>query len=147
MTAALERIKSAGVTLNPDKYEFGKTRLKFLGHIVDEDSICADLDKTSAITQMSSTMTISEIQQFMGMVNQLGKFTPKLAELTQPLRELLSKSGTWVWAPAQERAFAQVKEELSKPTVLALYDPEGSPYENICRCLLVWTWCSTAAGT
>lgn len=70
-------------------------------------------------------MTISEIQQFMGMVNQLGKFTPKLAELTQPLRELLSKSGTWVWAPAQERASAQVKEELSKPTVLALYDPEG----------------------
>ena len=57
----------------------------------------------------------------MGMVNQLGKFTPRL---TLPLRELLSKSSTWVWGPAQKRTFSQVKEELSKPTTLTLYDPK-----------------------
>ena len=59
------------------------------------------------------------------MVNQLGKFTPNLAQLTQPLRELLSKSTAWVWDSAQSRAFDQVKEELSKPTTLALYDPNA----------------------
>ena len=56
------------------------------------------------------------------MVNQLGKFTPNLAQLTQPLHKLLSKSTAWVWDSAQSRAFHQVKEELSKPTTLALYD-------------------------
>ena len=59
------------------------------------------------------------------MVNQLGKFTPNLAHLTQPLRGLLSKGNTWVWGPEQSNAFASVKEELSKPTILALYDPEA----------------------
>ena len=57
------------------------------------------------------------------MANQLGKFTPNLAELTQPLRELLSKSRKWIWGPPQSKAFSLVKAELSKPTTLALYDP------------------------
>ena len=61
----------------------------------------------------------------MGMVNQLGKFTPHLAHLTQPLRRLLSKGTTWVWRPDQSNAFVRVKEELSKPTVLTLYDPQA----------------------
>ena len=57
------------------------------------------------------------------MVNQLGKFTPNLADLTQPLRELLSKKKTWLWGTSQEQAFSLVKAELTKPTTLALYDP------------------------
>ena len=60
----------------------------------------------------------------MGMVNQLGKFTLNLAHLTQPLRALLSKGTDWVWGPGQREAFTHVKEELSKPTTLALYDTE-----------------------
>ena len=58
----------------------------------------------------------------MGMVNQPGKFSSQLATLTQPLWELLSKNREWIWGPSQEQSFLKVKEELSKPTVLALYD-------------------------
>ena len=57
------------------------------------------------------------------MANQLGKFSSNLAELTKPLRELLSKESTWVWNDAQEQAFSKVKEELTKSTVLSLYNP------------------------
>ena len=58
------------------------------------------------------------------MVDQLGKFSHQLATITQPLRELLSKNREWIWGPSQEQAFLKVKEELSKLTVLALYDPQ-----------------------
>ena len=58
----------------------------------------------------------------MGMINQLGKFSSNLAALTQPLRELISKTNEWMWGEAQDEAFAIVKLELTKPTVLALYD-------------------------
>ena len=56
------------------------------------------------------------------MANQLGKFTPNLAQIMQPLRELLSKSHNWSWRPSQSKAFDLVKEELTKPTTLVLYD-------------------------
>ena len=59
------------------------------------------------------------------MVNQLGKFSLKIAELSQPLRACLSTRNSWTWGPAQDRAFAEVKRELTQTSVLALYDPEA----------------------
>lgn len=59
------------------------------------------------------------------MVNQLGKFSPRISELTQPMRELLSNKRAWLWGPEQDEAFNKVKEELSLPTTLALYNPNA----------------------
>ncbi len=56
------------------------------------------------------------------MVNQLEKFSENLAQLTRPLRELLSKKNQWMWGPPQNDTFLKVKQELTKPTILALYD-------------------------
>ena len=122
----LKKIRTAGVTLNPQKCEFRKSQLKFLGHVIDREGVRADPDKTTAITEMKAPTNVSELRRFMGMVNQLGKFSPNLAEMTHPIRQLLSKKSSWLWGPAQEEAFADIKKELSKPTVLHLYDP-GAP--------------------
>ena len=48
LLAILELIQRAGVTLNPDKYEFNKTSLIFLGHPLDHRGEQADPQKTSA---------------------------------------------------------------------------------------------------
>ena len=53
------------------------------------------------------------------MVNQLGKFSPNLAHITQPLRE---KTCMWQWTEVQHKAFNEIKKELSQPTVLCIYD-------------------------
>ena len=124
LTRVLKRIQSAGVTLNPDKCEF-KKELKFLGHVVDESGIKADQDKLSAIVEMEAPTNIPELRRFMGMTNQLGKFSKNLAELRWPLRQLLSKHSTWLWGPVQDQAFTKIKTELTKPTVLTLYDPQA----------------------
>ena len=123
LEAALRRIEEAGATLNPQKCEFRKSKLTFLGHVIDKDGITADPEKTEAIVRMSPPTNVPELRRFLGMANQLGKFTPNLAEITQPLRELLSKSKSWTWGPSQSTAFTRVKEELSRLTTLALYDP------------------------
>ena len=92
LLAALKTIKAAGATLNAQKCEFSKTALKFLGHCVDQDGIRADPENTAAIHQMKAPTTIPKLCRSIGMVNQLGKFSTNLAQLIQPVRELLSKS-------------------------------------------------------
>ncbi len=55
--------------------------------------MCVQLDKnkkTKAIRDMGVPKSVSEVRRFLGMVNQLGKFSSNIANLTQPLRELLS---------------------------------------------------------
>ena len=123
LVAVLERLETAGVTLNPAKCEFSRDSVKFLGHMVDKDGIQADPGKTSAILKMEAPRNVSEVRRFMGMVNQLGKFSHRLTELSQPLREFFSTKRSWMWGPDQERAFSQIKLELTRPTVLALYNP------------------------
>ena len=64
----------------------------------------------------------TELRRFLGMVNQLGKFTPRLAELTHPLRELLGKRNLWRWELPQNIAFSQIKEKVPKLTTLLPYN-------------------------
>ena len=94
-----------------------------MGHVISEQGISADPSKTQAVTNMERPKNITELRRFMGMVNQLGKFSSKLAELSQPLRALLSPRAVWLWGPAQEEAFNAIKSELANPATLALYDP------------------------
>lgn len=41
------------------------------------------------------------------------------------MRELLRSGRAWVWGPEQEKSFSEIKQELVKPTVLALYNPQA----------------------
>ena len=122
---ALKQIEEAGATLNRDKCSFGQSKIKFLGHIIDKDGISADPDKTRAISEMKVPNNVTELKRFLGTVNYLSKFSPNLATLTQPLRQLLGKTYRWEWGPNQDAAFTAVKQELTAPTVLKLYDPSA----------------------
>jgi len=123
LQAVLEQIQSAGATLNKEKCEFGKTTIKFLGHIIAPEGILPDPQKTVAVKNMKQPSNTSELRRFLGMINQLGKFSPSIAELTKPLRELLSTKNTWTWGSSQTDAFNKVKDELTSPPVLAWYNP------------------------
>ena len=57
--------------------------------------------KIAAITEMKPRTKISDLWRFMGIVNQLGKFSRNIANLSQPLRQLLSSKSVWLWGPEQ----------------------------------------------
>jgi len=123
--AALEKIQKAGITLNAEKCEFWSDKLTFLGHVISKNGISPDPTKTAAIKEMEVPTNIMELRRFMDIANQLGKFSPHIAELSSPLRELLSVKQAWLWDTRQEEAFTNIKRELTNPTVLALYNPQA----------------------
>ena len=69
-----------------------------------------DPQKTAAIVKMEKPKTLTELQRFMGMVNQLDKFASTIAEISQPLRELLSSKKAWLWGPPQDEAFEIIRQ-------------------------------------
>ena len=125
LEATLNRIQSAGITLNKAKCEFGKETIKFLGHVINSDGISADPQKIEAIVNMQAPSSVSELRRFLGMTNQLGKFSSNIAEMTKPLRNLLSKQSVCLWGPDQENAFLKIKQELSFNQILTWYDPNA----------------------
>ena len=122
LRAALQAIQQAGLTLNSDKCVFNQTCISFLGHIISSDGISQDPQKTRAITHMSPPTNVTQLRRFLGMINQMSKFSSNLAELSQPLRELLSPKRTWIWGQPQAESFEKLKAEIATPKVLAHYD-------------------------
>ena len=92
---------------------------------LDDDILCIkpDPEKIQAILEMPHPTNLHEVRSFHGMVNQFSKFTPNLADLTKPIRELLVKNIAWTWGPPQQDAFDKIKKALTSAPILTLYDP------------------------
>jgi hypothetical protein len=88
--AVLQRLDTAGLTLN-DKCLFEVTELKFLGHIISGKGIKPNEELISAIVKMEAPTNVSELRSYLGLINQLSKFSSRLADTSKPLRDLLRK--------------------------------------------------------
>ena len=97
--------------------------LKYVGHLVSAAGIKSNTQKIAAIIDMAPPTNVAEVRCFLVMVNQLAKFSPRLPELSAPVRELPRKDRTWLWTEPQETAFKEIKEAICSAPTLALYDP------------------------
>jgi len=110
LQATLQRIQAAGITLNESKYRFYQSCVSFLGHVIDKHGISPDPKKTTAILGMTPPISVTELRRFMGMINQINKFSPNIAHISKPLRDLSSSKNSWMWETAQEEAFTKFKK-------------------------------------
>ena len=119
----LEKCRENGITLNPQKFEFAREEVDFCGYHLNREGFTADDAKVSAIAKFKAPSNVKELKSFLGLVNQLGEFSSQIAQLAEPMRNLLKKSYEWSWSEGHEEAFQAVKRELVKPPILAYYDP------------------------
>ena len=71
LNLVLQRLKTAGETLNKAKCEFGVHIVKFLDHIIDGKGLRADPARLKAIQDLEQPKNVSQLRRFMGMANQL----------------------------------------------------------------------------
>ena len=65
------------------------------------------------------------LQSFLGLVNYLTRYSGRLATLSAPLRDLTKKDTAYSWEPEHDRAFTEVKKEVSSLGVLRYFDPHA----------------------
>jgi hypothetical protein len=106
------RLRAANLRLNPDKCQFGRRSLTYLGHVVTAAGIRTDPDKVAAIRQLATPKTLRQL---------------RFSRIAAPLNRLLKKGGRWDWTPEQDAAFNTLKDSLSAAPVLACPD-FGKPF-------------------
>ena len=116
-------LASAELTLNGEKCLYSVSQLWFCGYLIGKDGIRPDPAKVPALTEMPAGKDVHDIRRFLGLANQLGRFSPNLASLSQPLHDLLVKRNAWCWIESHQTAFDHIKAELSSQPVLAFYSP------------------------
>nr|XP_029713688.1 uncharacterized protein K02A2.6-like [Aedes albopictus] len=118
----VDRLRNAGLKLNPEKCLFAKKSVPYLGHIVSENGLHPDNDKIDAIRRLKVPENKKQLQRLLGMVTYLGKFIVNLSQVTAPLRQLLQKDVTWQWEHEQQAAFNKLMSLLTSLPVLKFYD-------------------------
>ena len=87
--------------------------------------------KIKAITEMPKPTCLKDLQTFLGMVQYLSKFSPRIAELAEPLHNLTKKHAPYVWGPEHNQAFDDIKKEIVQAAILKYYDPK--------KAIVFWT--------
>ena len=104
--------------LNPSKCAFWVSSGKFLGFMVSQRGIDANLEKVKAILEMSSPKTIKEVQSLIGRVASLNRFVFKATDKCLPFFKTLKKA--FAWTEECETTFQELKHYLSNPSLLSL---------------------------
>ena len=79
--------------LNPDKMQFRLPQVSFFGHQWSAKGLSPDPKKISAVKRMDLPRDVDTMRSFLGLVNYLNRFSPCLAEISAPLRDLQAGHG------------------------------------------------------
>lgn len=127
LKAVMNRISDYNLKLSPDKCQFRKDHIAYVGHVFTSAGIQPDPEKIHAVKDMPAPQNISKLQTFLGFIQYLGKFLPNLSEVSAPLRLLLEKDIHFHWDKPQENSFQNLKHLVSNTPVLRNYDPKKPP--------------------
>ncbi|RXN05331.1 Retrovirus-related Pol polyprotein from transposon 412 [Labeo rohita] len=144
----LNRLKEFGLKLSPDKCQFFKSSLKYLGHIVDADGVHTDPEKISALKDRPCPSTRRELKCFLGFAGYYRRFVEGYSKITKPLNCLTAgynsprkrgkiykreKPNTPVnpnfpfgeeWTVECESAFRTLIDKLTSAPILAFANPQ-----------------------
>ncbi|KAL0423476.1 UNVERIFIED_CONTAM: putative protein K02A2.6 [Sesamum radiatum] len=104
--------------LNPGKYTFGISGGRFLGFIVTQRDIKANLAKIKAILDMGPPTSINEVQRLTGRMAALSRFISKSVEKGLPFFKTLRKVKDFEWTEECQQTFEELKAYLAKLPLL-----------------------------
>jgi hypothetical protein len=101
----LRRLKGAGLKLKPGKCELLQPSVRYLGHIVSQDGVSTDPNKTEAVAKWPTPRDVKQLQAFLGTVGYYRQYVPDFATIARPLHALTAKGTPWKWNEDTETAF------------------------------------------
>ncbi|KAA0050727.1 pol protein [Cucumis melo var. makuwa] len=108
------------------KCEFWLKKVTFLGHVVSSEGVSVDPAKIEAVTNWPRPSTVNEIRSFLGLAGYYRRFVEDFSRITSPLTQLTRKGTPFVWSPACESSFQEIKQKLVTAPVLTVPDESGS---------------------
>ena len=120
----LTTLSNYGIKIKVKKCTFFKSEVSFLGHIINRQGIKKSPEFIEKVKNYPKPKTITELRQFLGLVNFQRKFiqncsliTKSLSSITgQPKRKIIN------WTEEQTNSFNLIKLEIEKEVALSYPD-------------------------
>ena len=122
LSLVLQKFADAGLKLNLSKCKFLRSRIEFLGHVVDKDGIHTTHDKIKAVQNFPTPKTTDNVRSFLGLAGYYRAFIRNFATIASPLTRLLKKNVPFHWNNDHQQSFDTIKSALTQAPVLSFPD-------------------------
>ncbi|KAK3522991.1 hypothetical protein QTP86_010489 [Hemibagrus guttatus] len=118
----LSRLQRHHLYVKPEKCEFHRTTVTFLGYVISRQGVEMDAVKVQAVTEWSSPTTV---QCFLGFANFYRRFIRNYSSVAGPLTSLSrGKPKRLAWTDQARAAFQQLKDCFTTAPILQHPDPD-----------------------
>jgi Reverse transcriptase (RNA-dependent DNA polymerase)/RNase H-like domain found in reverse transcriptase/Integrase zinc binding domain/Chromo (CHRromatin Organisation MOdifier) domain len=122
----LQRLREHQLFLKPDKCEFEKKRIEYLGLIISEGRIEMDPVKVAGVAEWPKPTSKKEVQQFVGFANFYRRFIQDYSKVARPLFDLTGKA-EFKWGEDQDEAFNELRRRITSTPIL-IFPNENKPF-------------------
>jgi len=123
----LQVLKENKLFLRPEKCEFCKQRIEYLGLVISENEVSMDLVKIAGVREWPTLENKTDVQAFLGFVNFYQRFIRDFSAKAQPLFDLTRSKQVWTWSGKEQAAFEDLKTAVTTAPVL-VSPQESDPF-------------------
>ena len=118
LRAVCNRLRNAGLKLNPKKCKFVCEEVEYLGHLVTPSGLKPNDRNLDAVKHFPTPTTIKQLRQFLGLTSHYRRFVMNYAKIAHPLYALTKKGAIFHWTANCEVAFESLRSRLLAAPVL-----------------------------
>ena len=97
MHQVLDILKKNDLYLKPEKCEFLKKEIDYLGVIIGNNKIKMDPSKLKGVADWMLPKNPTDIRKFLGFTGYYRYFVPNYSKIARPLLDLTKKATPWSW--------------------------------------------------
>ena len=118
LRALVGRLKGAGLSLQPEKCQFLRKEITYLGHVISETRVKPDPRKIEAVKGSPIPKSRKNMKQFLGLTGYYRRFIPEFAKIVKSLNQLLKKEVRFIWSTEQQIAFETLRDKICSQPIL-----------------------------
>ena len=115
LISVLKTLEKNNLKVQPDKCEFLRTEVKYLGHIISNKGVKPNPDKIETIQNFPIPRTPTEIKSFLGLTGYYRRFIRNFAKIAKPMTAQLKKD----CKTEQTKEFIEAFKTLKKTLITA----------------------------
>ncbi len=127
LSLVFQKLTQTGLKAKLTKCELLKSRIEFLGHLVDGDGIHTVDSKITAVQKFPTPKSVKNVRSVLGITSYYRPFVMNFPSIASPLVHLLKKDVPFLWNNAQQHSFNTIKDAFTHAPAL---------HSQITNCLL-----------
>jgi len=116
----LEVLAEHRLFLHPEKCEFHRKQIEYLGLVISENKVEMDPVKVTGVRNWPTLENQTDVQAFIGFVNFYRYFIWDFTTIARPLFDLTHSDKAWNWDAKEREAFERLKMAVTTAPVLVL---------------------------